>query len=381
MSKTGSFIVDVVGDDHNWSEETYRIFEFEPGTKVTLQRIREVVHPADLPSFEAAAERALAGADVQFAFRIVTARGAVKHLRGVAHVVERIEGRPILVGALQDVTESIRAERARRRAHGRALRARLDGVLEERTRVARELHDGLLQGLIGIVLQLDGLHASLARASAAGADELARILSQAHGALAEARQSVWDMRSLSPGHRPLGDTLREVGRGVVTGEVPQVHYAVHGTPPRSLDPRVEATVLHVGREAMRNAVHHAHARAVDVELTHTPDGVTLVVADDGVGMAPEQLDGASARGHFGVLGMRERAARAGGALDVVTAPGAGTRVVLRLPAVAERPSERPDERAESTGREERSLVRAAVATAVTLASGLRPRTDGDRGGA
>ena len=112
LSKTGSFITDLVGDDHNWSDEAYRIFEFEPGTRVTVQRVRDMIHPDDQPSFDSVIARGMTGIDVNFGFRIVTARGAVKHVRGVAHVVEQIEGRPMFVGALQDVTESMVAEDA-----------------------------------------------------------------------------------------------------------------------------------------------------------------------------------------------------------------------------------------------------------------------------
>jgi PAS domain S-box-containing protein len=116
LSKTGSFIADLLGDDHTWSDEAYRIFEFEPRTKVTLQRVRDVIHPDDLPAFETVNARAMTGVDVNFAFRIVTSRGAVKHVRGVAHVVERVAGRPMFVGALQDVTETKVAEEALNRA-------------------------------------------------------------------------------------------------------------------------------------------------------------------------------------------------------------------------------------------------------------------------
>jgi PAS domain S-box-containing protein len=116
LSKTGSFITDLVGDDHNWSDEAYRIFEFEPGTQVTVQRVRDTIHADDLPSFDSVIARGLSGVDVNFAFRIVTCRGDVKHVRGVAHVIEHIEGRPMFVGALQDVTESIVAEEALNRA-------------------------------------------------------------------------------------------------------------------------------------------------------------------------------------------------------------------------------------------------------------------------
>ena len=116
LSKTGSFITDLVGDDHNWSDEAYRIFEFDPGTKVSVQRIRDVIHPDDVPSFESMIARGMSGVDVNFAFRTVTAGGAVKHVRGVAHVIERVDGRPMFVGALQDATETMVAEEALSRA-------------------------------------------------------------------------------------------------------------------------------------------------------------------------------------------------------------------------------------------------------------------------
>ena len=117
LSKTGGFITDLVGDDHNWSEETFRIFGFQPGTKVTMERIQALIHPDDRPSFESMIARAMSGANVTFSFRILTEdSAAVKHLRGTAHVVEKVEGRPMFVGAIQDVTESVVAEEALNKA-------------------------------------------------------------------------------------------------------------------------------------------------------------------------------------------------------------------------------------------------------------------------
>jgi PAS domain S-box-containing protein len=116
LSKTGSFITDLVGDDHNWSEETLRIFEFDPASKVTLEAIRDVIHPEDMPLFEAAFKRAMEGLEVSLAYRIITAGGRVKHLRSVAHVSETVNGRPVFIGALQDVTEAKAAEEALNRA-------------------------------------------------------------------------------------------------------------------------------------------------------------------------------------------------------------------------------------------------------------------------
>src|SRR4029453_9621671 len=112
LSKTGSFITDLLADDHNWSEEAFRIFEFDPSTKVGVQMIRNRVHPEDLPTFDAVLARAATGVDVDFVFRILTARGAVKHIRGMARVIEQIAGRPLFIGALQDITESKIADEA-----------------------------------------------------------------------------------------------------------------------------------------------------------------------------------------------------------------------------------------------------------------------------
>src|SRR4029077_5777753 len=112
LSKTGSFITDLVADDNNWSEETFRIFDFDPATNVTVQRIRDIIHPEDLPSFDAMIARAMTGADVDFVFRILTARGVVKHIRGMARIMVQNANRPLFIGALQDITESKVAEQA-----------------------------------------------------------------------------------------------------------------------------------------------------------------------------------------------------------------------------------------------------------------------------
>jgi len=116
LSKTGSFITDLVADDHNWSEETFRIFEFDPATKVTVRMIRDNIHAEDLPSFDAMIARAMTGIDVDFVFRIVTFRSVVKHIRGMARVIEQVAGRPLFIGALQDITETKIAEEALNRA-------------------------------------------------------------------------------------------------------------------------------------------------------------------------------------------------------------------------------------------------------------------------
>ena len=118
LSKTGSFITDLLADEHNWSEELYRIFEFDPGTRITHEAIRTVFHPEDLPIYEAAFKHAVDGLDrdLELTYRIITPAGNVKHVHAVTHVVETVAGRPVFIGAIQDVTASKVAEEALTRA-------------------------------------------------------------------------------------------------------------------------------------------------------------------------------------------------------------------------------------------------------------------------
>jgi PAS domain S-box-containing protein len=148
LSKTGSFITDLVADEHNWSEETYRIFEFDPASKITLQRIRLVIYPEDLQSFEAMIARAMTGVDVDFVFRIATSQGTVKHIRGMARVIEQVAGRPLFIGALQDVTDGKVAEEALNRA--RSELAHVARVTTLNTLTASIAHE-INQPLFGVI--------------------------------------------------------------------------------------------------------------------------------------------------------------------------------------------------------------------------------------
>jgi PAS domain S-box-containing protein len=113
LSKTGNFTADVVVDEHIWSDEMYRIFEIEIGKKISVQDVRGVLHPEDLPTFDAGFQRSAAeGVDFDQVFRIVTPVGGLKHLHAKARVFEKVENRPVFVGAIRDVTESRLAEEA-----------------------------------------------------------------------------------------------------------------------------------------------------------------------------------------------------------------------------------------------------------------------------
>lgn len=147
LSKTGSFIMDLLADEHSWSEEAFRIFDFDPATRLTGHMIRDMVHPDDLPSFDAVLARAMTLTDVDFLFRIVTPPGTVKHLHGIARLVPEGD-HPLFIGALQDVTESKLAEAALDRA--RSQLAHVARVTMLNTFTASIAHE-LNQPLLGII--------------------------------------------------------------------------------------------------------------------------------------------------------------------------------------------------------------------------------------
>jgi signal transduction histidine kinase len=221
-------------------------------------------------------------------------------------------------------------QRARSRLREERLHARFEATLEERTRVARELHDTLLSGFTGITLQLQALRRAVREAPDRAAERLDGILATADDALRDARLMIWDMRTSARDQAGLVPALERAARDAVQGTEIVVDVDVRGEQ-RPLPATLESTLRRVGREAVLNAVRHAAARQVRIELVYEPDAIALTVTDDGRGLSPEEASAASAAGHWGLSGMRERAERAGGTLTVSAAAGAGTVVRISLP--------------------------------------------------
>jgi len=214
----------------------------------------------------------------------------------------------------------------------RLLRAEREfrAVLGERSRIAREIHDTLAQGYVGISVQLEVL-AELLRHNKV--DTAARHLdttrSYVREGLAEARQSIWALRSQDSGEKTLPVRLRRVseqagGRGIESS------FSLYGAY-RPLPAATELEFLRVAQEAIHNVRKHAGAKHLFVQLEYGPAEVALEVRDDGRGFAASDML-ESPPGHFGLTGMRERAAAIGGTLDMSSEAGGGTTVRLRAPA-------------------------------------------------
>jgi signal transduction histidine kinase len=221
-------------------------------------------------------------------------------------------------------------QRARAKAAAARMRARFEATLAERTRLARELHDTLLQGFTGITLELQAMQRSMIEAPREAAITLARVLTTSDATLREARQMVWDMRAPELDHHDLAEALESAARQATADTPIALDVVIEGIR-RRLDIGIETTALRIGREAVVNAVKHAEPTAITISLSFAEKRVSLVVKDNGRGCDAQMLEEAVAGGHWGIRGMQERAARSGGTLDIRGGPGSGTEVALVLP--------------------------------------------------
>jgi signal transduction histidine kinase/ligand-binding sensor domain-containing protein len=203
-------------------------------------------------------------------------------------------------------------------------------VLGERNRIAREIHDTLAQGYVGISVQLEVL-AELLRHNKfeAATRQLDTTRTHVREGLAEARQSIWALRSQDSGEKTLPVRLRRVTEKAGSDRL-DAKFSVFGAY-RPLLPEMEREILRVAQEAIHNVEKHADAQHLSVRLDYGPAEIALEVRDDGHGFAIGE-EAASAPGHYGFTGMRERATAIGGTLEVTSEPGAGTSVRLHAPA-------------------------------------------------
>lgn len=242
----------------------------------------------------------------------------------LGNIAQREEERAVANTAMIDELERTNARLEQALGENAALHAQLlvqareAGVDDERRRLAAEIHDTIAQGLAGIVTQLQAATDTGDPATSRGHVERARDL--ARDSLQEARRSVQNLAPAPLEHDELPEALKKV----ITSH-PAARLTVTGTA-EPLHEEIEAALLRIAQEALANAARHSGAERVGVTLSYMDDEVTLDVRDDGRGFS------APTRG-FGLNGMRERAARVLGTLEVESEPGRGTAVSARLPLV------------------------------------------------
>jgi two-component system NarL family sensor kinase len=220
---------------------------------------------------------------------------------------------------------SIAIERARLFARSTQM-----GAVEERNRLAREIHDTLAQGMAGIALTLESADA-LAESQASPEQVrqcIQRALKQTRATLEEARRSVLDLRAAPLEGRTLAQAVLALARGNDAAD-PRIATEITGGA-QPLPVRIEVGVYRIIQEALANIRQHAHARNATIRLEVTPEALTATISDDGKGFNPNR----DLHGHYGLLGIRERARLLGGTTQVQSTRGRGTRIEVRIPLEA-----------------------------------------------
>jgi signal transduction histidine kinase len=213
------------------------------------------------------------------------------------------------------------------RAIANRKRQEYQAVLNERTRVARELHDTVEQGLAGISLQLEAVAGSFQTAPDAARQSLDVARQMLRYSLEETRRSVMDLRSQALETRDLGGALSSLARQMTLNTRADAHVRVTGARLQP-DAAEDHHLLRIGLEALTNALKHGGATRIDIELRFGIDSTDLIVSDNGRGM--ESGEGA-AGAHFGLQGVRERVDKLGGMLEIESSPGKGTRLAVTVP--------------------------------------------------
>ena len=217
------------------------------------------------------------------------------------------------------------------------VRQRLEGRFEERERIARELHDTLLQSFQGILISFHAAinvlpnHPDVAKAR----DRLEGAVDQAQKAITEGRDAIQGLRSSTIETNDLAATLRTLGKGLAANQAnqtsPVFDVGEEGTP-RNLHPILRDDVFRIASEALRNAFIHAHASRIEVEIHYGQSRLRVRIRDDGKGMESRVVTDKGRAGHWGLRGMHERAKLVGGDLEVWSKPDSGTEIELTIPA-------------------------------------------------
>ncbi len=210
----------------------------------------------------------------------------------------------------------------------------LDARVSERTRIARELHDTLLQSFHGLLLRFQTVSQLLPQRPVEAKDKLDNAIDQAADAITEGRDAVQGLRDSTVQGNDLALAISTLGEELAAdlpNHRPEFRVAVEGES-RNLHPILRDEIYKIAAEAMRNAFRHAQARQVEVEIRYDLEQFRLRVRDDGKGIDPAVLSRQGSEGHYGLPGMRERATIMGAKLTVWSEVDAGTEVELRVPA-------------------------------------------------
>ena len=220
------------------------------------------------------------------------------------------------------------------------IRGRLEERLSERERIARDLHDTLLQGMQGLVFKFQAAAERLP-SSDPNRDRLEEALNLADEVLEDGRSKLAGLRGFRSESQELFAALTVIGQSLAADRSIKFHSKLEGEP-KVLHPVVREEAYRIGAEALTNAFNHAKASSIELEIRYGAAALRLLIRDDGIGIDESALARSGRADHFGLVGMRERAARISSRVEIFTRPGAGTEVQLQVPARMAYRSRTPD---------------------------------------
>jgi signal transduction histidine kinase len=212
----------------------------------------------------------------------------------------------------------------------------LETRVDERVRIARELHDTLLQSFHGLMFQFQAARNLLPRSPESAMQALDEAILATEQAIAEGRDAIHDLRPDSGPQHELAELLTAAGKELAAvhaenGHCPNFRVIVEGKP-QKLSPTLQDEIYRISREVIRNAFHHAVASHIEVEIRYDEHQLRLRIRDNGKGIDPKVLEARGSPGHWGLPGIRERAQQIGSRLEFWSEAGAGTEVELAVPA-------------------------------------------------
>jgi signal transduction histidine kinase len=214
----------------------------------------------------------------------------------------------------------------------RQMRRHFSLLIAERVRLSREIHDTLLQSLVGVALQCDVIARELDDTNVSTKDTFVRMRKELQQYILDARQCILDLRSYDSAEQNLETSLRDAGASVTAGKLIAFEFSAAGVPLKCRA-AVREQLVRICREALLNVLHHAHAQRVSMELRYCHTAISVTIRDDGCGFDLDKVS-VESNGHYGLFMMKESTESIGGEFAVVSDGAKGTRVDVVVPANA-----------------------------------------------
>lgn len=333
IAKTGSWEYNLLTNDLKWSKELYRIYELEdtPPDKL-YEKYRQRFHPEDLPSLDETIKRAIENKrGYTYQHRIITGNGTIKHILGIGEIIQNENGDLTgLKGTGQDITEMIKAEEKLQNSYKqiKQLVTHLQDIREqERTSMAREIHDELGQQLTGLKMYISSLYKKIAPQEEDIKDKFGSTFQLIEDTIKSVRKISMDLRPSMLDDLGLMAALEwqsnefEKRSGIDTEFISQ-------TGNREIPNRLKTGLFRIYQESLTNVARHADAKKIVSSLRLQNNSLVLTITDDGKGFSFKNIE---SKKTLGLFGMKERTLEMGGHYEIKSEPGMGTTVSVTVP--------------------------------------------------